>query len=186
MRVLGKLGTLAVLFSGAALAQSAAPHERLEGPTLPEYVVGFRGGNAEQAIREEVPRGETVQRWTRMVTTQWLAGLSSRISAVDFAALMVRDFPRSCPGGKVTAPRELTISGRPAALVRADCPLLRETNRPETFIMLIVAGEKDLLVRQVAFRSVPTAEDIDWADAVLSGSVWCKAGNDEPPCDRID
>ncbi len=186
MRVLGKLGTLAVLFSGAALAQSAAPHERLEGPTLPEYVVGFRGANAEQAIREEVPRGETVQRWTRMVTTQWFAGVSSKITAADFAALMVRDFPRSCPGGKVSAPQELTVSGRPAAQVRADCPLLRSTNRPETFIMLVVSGEADLLVRQVAFRSVPTAEDIEWADAVLGGTVWCKAGDDVPPCDRMD
>jgi hypothetical protein len=179
------MAVLALALSAPALAQSTA-HERLEGPTLPEYVVGFDGANAEQAIREEVPRGENVQRWTRMVTTQWLAGLSSRITAADFARLMVRDFPRACPAGRVSAVQELTVSGRPAAQVRADCPLLRSTNRPETFIMLIVSGEQDLLVRQVAFRSVPTAEDIDWADAVLGGTVWCKVGDDEPPCDRAD
>ncbi len=186
MRLSGKVGVLAALLSGATLAQNSLPHERLEGPTLPEYIVGFRGANAEQAIREEVPRGENVQRWTRMVTTQWFAGLSSKISAADFAALMVRNFPSTCPGSKVTAPVALTVSGRPAAQVRADCPLLRSTNRPETFIMLIVSGKQDLMVRQVAFRSVPTAEDIEWADAVLGGTLWCKAGEVEPPCDRVD
>ena len=184
MHLSAKLGVIAALLSSAALAQSSPPHERLEGPTLPEYVVGFRAGNAEQSIREEVPRGENVQRWTRMVTTQWFAGVSSKITAVDFAALMVRDFPRSCPSGQVSTPQVLEVSGRPAAQVRADCPLLRSTNRPETFIMLVVSGEADLMVRQVAFRSVPTAEDIEWADAVLGGTVWCKVGEVEPPCDR--
>jgi hypothetical protein len=176
---------LTVLLSGAALADGPA-HDRLEGPTLPDFVVGYQAANAEQAIREEVPRGETVERWSRMITTQWFARLTAKISAADFARLMVRDLPRACPGAKVTAPQELTVSGRPAAQIRADCPLLRTTNRPETFIMLVVAAETDLLVRQVAFRSVPTGEDIDWSDAVLGGTVLCKPSVDDPPCDRMD
>ncbi len=185
MRFVARFLALALL-AAPALAQNSTAHERLEGPTLPEYVIGFHRANAEQSIREEVPRGENVQRWTRMVTTQWFKGLSAKINAADFARLMVRDFPAACPAGRVSAVQELTVSGRPAAQVRADCPLLRQTNRPETFVMLIVSGETDLMVRQVAFRSVPTAEDIEWADAVLGGTVWCKAGDLDPPCDRVD
>ena len=180
-----KLTALAVLLSGAALADAPA-HDRLEGPTLPDFVVGYQAANAEQAIREEITRGENVERWSRMITTQWFAGLTGKFTPVEFTQLMARNMIGACPGAKVTTPREFTVSGRPAAQIRADCPLLRSTNRPETFIMLVVAGEQDLLVRQVAFRSVPTPDDLEWSDAVLGGTVLCKPRNNEPPCDRLD
>ena len=48
------------------------------------------------------------------------------------------------------------------------------------------AGCQVVLVRQVAFRSVPTTDDLAWSDAVLGGTVLCKPGEDEPPCDRMD
>ena len=182
---LGRLAGLAVLLSVAALAEAPA-HDRLEGPTLPDFVVGYHAANAEQAIREEVPRGENVERWSRMISTQWFAGLTARITPVEFTALMARNMTGACRGAKVSPPRELTVSGRPAAQIQADCPLLPSTNRPETFIMLVVAGERDLLVRQVAFRSVSTPDDLEWSEAVLGGTVLCKPRDDEPPCDRMD
>lgn len=181
----GVLAAMALLMASAALADHA-PHDRLEGPSLPDFAVGYQAANAEQSIREEVPRGETVERWSRMVTTQWFAGLPAQITPAEFTQTIGRSMANSCPGAKVPTPHELAVSGRPAALIIAVCPKLASTNRPETFIMLVVAGEKDMLVRQVAFRSVPTPDDLEWAEAVLSGSVICKPGDDAPPCDRGD
>ncbi len=179
------LAAMAVLISGAALADPVG-HDRLEGPSLPDFAVGFHAANAEQSIREEVPRGESVERWSRMVTTQWFAGLPAQITPADFTRLIGRNMVQACPGAQVTEPRALTVSGRPAAQIEADCPGLASTGKPETFVMLVVAGERDMLVRQVAFRSVPTADDLLWSDAVLTGSVICKPGEDAPPCDRSD
>jgi hypothetical protein len=185
MMRLAWLAVMAMAQSAAGLADAPA-HDRLEGPTLPDFVVGYQAANAEQAIREEVPRGENVERWSRMITTQWFAGLTARITPVEFTQLMARNLAGACRSAKVSPPRELTVSDRPAAQIQVDCPLLPATNRPETFIMLVVAGEHDLLVRQVAFRSVPTTDDLEWSDAVLGGTVLCKPRDNDPPCDRMD
>ena len=181
----GVLAAMALLMASAALADHA-PHDRLEGPSLPDFAVGYQAANAEQSIREEVPRGETVERWSRMVTTQWFAGLPAQITPADFTRLIGRNMVQACPGAQVADPRAMSVSGRPAAQIQADCPGLASTGKPESFVMLVVAGERDMLVRQVAFRSVPTADDLQWADAVLSGTVICKPGEDVPPCDRSD
>lgn len=190
MRYLGKLGlALATIPASLACAQSPAEPtvaERLEGALLPGYMVGYRAGDAQRSIREEVPQGENVQRWSRMITTQRFGGIAGRISPVDFARLMTRGTAGSCTGATSGTPVELTVSGRPAAQLRVDCPLVPATGKPEAFVLLVVAGEHDLLARQVAFRSVPTEDDLQWADAVLSGSVVCRSGDMDPPCDRID
>lgn len=185
MRFLASLGLGLLAGSSPLIAQTTAG-ERLEGALLPGYVVGFKAGDRERSIREEVPQGETVQRWSRMITTQRFAGISTRIGAADFARLMIRGVIGSCPGASSSTPAELTVSGRPAAQLRVDCPLVPATGKPETFILLVVSGEQDLLARQVAFRSVPNEDDLQWADAVLSGSVVCKPGDMDPPCDRND
>ena len=121
-----------------------------------------------------------------MITTQWLAGLTARITAVDFTRLMARNISGAGPGTRVTTPHELTISGRSAAQIQANCPRLAATGKPETVIMLVVADEQDIMVRQAAVRSVPTADDLEWSEAVLGGTVLCKPGAAVPPCDRID
>ena len=185
MRFLASLGLALLAWSSSLMAQ-ATVGERLEGALLPGYVVGFKAGDRERSIREEVPQGETVQRWSRMITTQRFAGIAARIGAADFARLMTRGVIGSCPGATSSAPAELTVSGRPAAQLRVDCPQVPATGKPETFVLLVVLGEQDLLARQVAFRSVPNEDDLQWADAVLSGSVVCKTGDIDPPCDRND
>lgn len=185
VRFSGKLGMALALFASSLAAQATGP-ERLEGALLPGFVVGYKAGDQQRSIREEVPRGENVQRWSRMITTQRFAGLAARIGPVDFARLMIRGVAQSCPGLNSSTPSALTVSGRPAAQLRVDCPLLPSTGKPETFLLLVVTGEQDLMARQVAFRSVPTDDDLLWADAVLSGSVVCRGGDMEPPCDRND
>ena len=185
MMRLSVLAAIAMSMSGAVLADPAE-HERLEGPSLPDFAVGYQAANEKQSIREEVPRGENVERWSRMVTTQWMAGLTGQITPADFTRLIGRNMIQACPGAQISHPREITVSGHPAAQIQADCPSLTATGRPESFIMLVVAGERDMMVRQVGFRSVPMPDDLEWGDAVLGGSVVCKANEDTPPCDRSD
>ena len=111
-----------------------------------------------------------------MFTTQWFAGLTARITAVDFTRLMARNISGACPGTRVTTPHELAISGRSAAQIQANCPRLAATGNPETVMMLVVAGEQDIMVRQASVRSVPAADDLEWSEAVLGGTVLCKPG----------
>jgi hypothetical protein len=77
----------------SALAQAGA--ERLASPPLSGFIHGYQAANAQQAIREEVPRGETVERWTRMVTTQRFGGLASRATPAAYARTIAASAPQA-------------------------------------------------------------------------------------------
>lgn len=171
------------LLAGAALALAAPAvaqpgGERLASPALPGFTVGYQAANAQQSIREEIPRGETMQRWSRMVTTQWFAGLAARATPAQYAQNILAALPRQCPGAKVSPLASLTVSGRPAVRFQVDCPL----GSGETFILLAVAGQRDMHVKQVAWRGGTTPAGLQWGRALLAGTVLCGAGSREAAC----
>lgn len=172
----GLLAGAALALGAPAMAQSAG--ERLAAPPLPGFVVGYSAGNAQQSIREEIPRGETVQRWTRMVTTQWFAGLAARATPAQYARTMLSKLPQQCPGARVSPVDSLTVSGRPAARFQVDCPI----GGGETFILLAVAGQRDMHVKQVAWRGPTTSAGLQWGRGFLAGTVLCNTGSREAAC----
>lgn len=159
----------------------AADAERLVSPALPGFVVGYSAGNGEQSIREEIPRGETVEAWSRMVTTQRFAGLSARATPATYARNIIASLPRSCPGAATSAIAALTVSGRPAARFQVDCPR-NGGGQPETFILLAIAGGSDMHVKQVAFRGRTTPAGLAWARSVLAGTVLCTPASKAAAC----
>ena len=161
------VAVLAVL-APLVLAVSPASADQLVSPALPGFVVGFEAANDEQSIREEVPAGESVQEWTRMVTTQRFTGAAARLTPSDFLGVIARNLAAACPGARTSPIVTASLSGNPAARFRADCPLLAQTGKPETFFILVASDNDDLHVKQVAFRRDPTAADVQWADGVLT------------------
>jgi len=170
--------TLALLAVSALAGASPAAAERIAPQSLPGFVLGYEAGNDEQSIREEVPAGETVQEWTRMVTTQWFAGAAERLTPTEFFEVITRNLMAGCPGAKTSAPVTSSRESRAAAQMRADCPRVAQTGKPETFVILAIAGDRDLHVKQVAFRRVPTAADLQWADEVLGAVAVCETCQD--------
>lgn len=175
---------LALFAAAMPMLLGAAPaaHEHLAAPALPGFVVGYEAANNEQSIREQVPSGETVEMWTRMVTTQWFAGASKRLTPSQLLQNIARGLAQACPKATTTPPVLSTRSGRPAAQFRADCPLLTSTGKPETFIALVIAGERDLHVKQVAFRRKPSAADLAWSEAFLAEVGLCGAYDTREAC----
>ena len=74
----------AMLAASAATAQPGGS-ERLVSSALPGFVTGYAAANAQQSIKEEIPRSETVQAWTRMVTTQRYGGLARQATVSQYA-----------------------------------------------------------------------------------------------------
>lgn len=178
-----KLSILALLASiNAAVAQPAASGERIVQQRLDGFVSGHRQNLAEASIEEFVPQGETVQRWTRMVTVMRFNGIAARIPPLEYARVFVGGLPASCPGAEVSPPEAIQIGGRPAARTWARCPRVQTTGLPETFYMLAIAGAADMHVVQVAFRRVPTPEDLDFAARQLESVRLCAAASSEPAC----
>jgi hypothetical protein len=164
------------------MAGGAASAEHFSDPGVTGFVVGYEAANAEQSIRELIPQGETVQDWSRMITDQRFAGLVRLTTPKQFAGVMTEGLEKSCPGGMAGPIAEFKRHGRPAATMRADCPRNPATGKPETFLMVLIAGEKDLHARQVAFRKLPDAAETKWAEDILARTRLCVAGQKAAGC----
>jgi len=176
----------AMLAASAALLLGASPAaaERLLSPVQPGFVVGHEAANEQQSLLEEIPAGETVTEWTRMVTTQRFGGAASRLTPTGFLEVITRNLMAACPGAQASKVLTGTRGGHPSAQIRAFCPLLAQTGKPEAFIMLAITGESDVHVKQVAFRRVPTDEDIEWGEGVLAAVAFCETGQADDACRR--
>lgn len=173
------LRTFLALFAVSGLAgTSPAAAERLAPQSVPGFILGYEAANDEQSIREEVPTGETVEDWTRMVTTQWFAGAAERLTPTEFFEVITRSLVAGCPGARTSPPVTSSKGGHSAAQMRADCPQVAQTGKPETFVILAIAGHRDLHVKQVAFRRIPTAADLQWVEEVLGAVAVCEACQD--------
>ena len=166
--------TFAVMLAAAAVPAPAQPAgERLAAPPLAGFVQGYQAGNADQSIREEIPRGEKVQRWSRMVTTQRFTGLAARTTPAAYARTIIRGVPAACPAAGVSPIANLTVSQRPAARFQVDCPR-NQAGQAETFILLAIAGQSDMHVKQVAFRGPVAPGDLAWARGFLAAVTLCR------------
>jgi len=179
MRIVA-LGLTGLLLA-AGTAASAQSAERLAAPALPGFVIGYSAGNAQQSIREEIPRGETVEAWTRMVTTQRFMGLAQRTSPAAYAQSVLAPLPRACPGAAISPVANLTVSGRPAVRFQVDCPH-SAGGRPESFILLAIAGRSDMHVKQAAWRGGTTPATQSWGRQFIAGTVLCAAGDKAAAC----
>jgi hypothetical protein len=161
--------------------EPGAPKERMHAPDLPGYVVVHEQANRNQSIREEVPKGQTAQQWSKMVTTQWFRKLKERLSPQEYAGKMLASLPKSCPGATASPVQSLKVSGFKAVRFRVVCPNTAN-GMAESFFLLAVAGDEDMYVKQVAFRGEASSADFLWARKFLAGVVMCKPGSDHMAC----
>ena len=171
------------LVAAAAMQSGPAP-EWIGRAQLPGFVEAHRVERPHGMIVEWVPEGETVQNWTRIVTVQRFGEAATRQRPREVIANMARDLSASCPGGVPSAVETLRVSGRQAARFRADCVLNPGTGLPETLFALAIAGERDMHMFQIAFRRVPSAEDVNWAEQHLASAALCTERSREGVCRR--
>lgn len=174
-----------VKFALAAVLLAAAPalanaDGRLSATALPGFVLGYESNDATMDFAEWVPKGETVQAWSRMVTMIRLESL--RVTPQQFNQMMTDGLTKSCPGATISDVAITEVDGRPAARFRGDCPRNPDTGKSEVLFHLAIAGTNDLHVRQVAFRYQPSAEDVSWAKGILAETRWCAMGSKVKGC----
>jgi hypothetical protein len=151
------------------LIVAALALEALARPPVSGFVTGYEAAKGGSYMLEQVPAGETVDRWTRMITTQRFAKVARATDANGFLQRMIDNLQGACPGARVSYRR---VAGKTAQM-RVDCPLNPSTGLPETFFAKALPGSSDMHVAQVAFRRHPRASDIAWAEKYL-GSVSLK------------
>lgn len=165
----------------AAMALMLAPAEWLAMP-MPEGFVTVHQQSAQiGSIEERVPKGETVERWTRMIT---LITLNGDVDPGVYADGFDKGLARGCPGAK-SWPRTASRIGAHAAIDgRLDCPRNPDTGKPETLFYRLTGMPGHLHMVQIAFRSLPDAQSVAWAQARIGSATLCAPGSDDPACVR--
>jgi hypothetical protein len=114
-------------------------------------------------IREQVPEGETLGKWSRMITLTGTRGLATNPNATPQAMLarMSGDFQRNCPDSFSTeAPGPQKVDGYDAYEVIASCSRVQSGKETysESAVMLTVKGSNDYYTLQWTERGRDSAQ----------------------------
>ena len=122
-----------------------------------EFKVAFEETNGDRYIREAVPAGETVERWTQLITVTGAKGLSANPNATPqaFVEQIASGFKRACePTFSATAVGETKVSGQDAFMAIVGCGTVGagDFRRSETALIMAIKGTADFYTIQWAER----------------------------------
>ncbi len=169
-----------MLIFAAAMALLAPAEEWLVWPHAEGFVVGHKETAVEGSIEEQVPAGETVENWSRMITSMRFPGAPATEQFTDDLAA---GWKKACPGSRSVS-QIVLADFRVTVEARMDCPRNPQTGKPETMFMRSIPGDDALYVLQIAFRHAPDAAEVRWAEAQLAAAVMCTAKSPRPACKR--
>ena len=179
--IVGRGAVLALLaMSGGALAvagSASEPHLAAITPVFAQLVMfslppefkspkpTYEKNSGSFYIREQVPDGETPDKWSRMITLTGTRGLAANPGATPQAMLarMTAGFQRNCPDTFSTAaPGPQKVDGYDAYAVIASCGRLQSDKQTfsESAIMLTVKGSNDYYTLQWTERGRDSAQPL--------------------------
>ncbi len=154
-------------------ADSTTAQTEMLGSDVPdEFKTGYHARNDAQEMTELVAAPETVENWSRLITLQMFFGAAPRVSAEGFYGQWRDSMRRACAGLTDTMVRG-TVDGRPAIRGTLSCPNNPQTGKPENLEAVLVQGDVNLMMVQVAFRRPPTAADAALVRRVVGSLKVC-------------
>ena len=157
----------AALLASTASAQAPASfmvvspvYSQLVAFSIPSnFVAGAERNDGTTYTREAVPKGETVDKWSEMITVTGAKGLASQpnASAEKFGGLIASGFKQACPDSfdvKVLGAAKTPDSETFAAVVgcgRFD----KAASRSETTLVIAIKGIADIYTVQWSERGKP-------------------------------
>jgi hypothetical protein len=177
-RALAAAGVLLIVSALAAAESATEPPMRAVSPVFHQLVVfslppEFKSTKATSErtngafyLREQVPEGETLDRWTRMISLSGTRDLASNPNATPQAMLarMTAGFQRNCPDTfNSAAPGPQTIDGYPAYEVIVSCGHLQSGKDAysQSAIMVAVKGSADYYTLQWVERGRDSAHPLN-------------------------
>lgn len=165
------LGSIA--FADDASVTAVSPvYSELVAFSLPSaFETVHQNAGAKSYIREAVLKGETVDKWSQMVTVTGVAGMAHlpNVTPESAAGGIAVGYQAACPasytGGNI---KHITISGHEALLTYVSCgntTAITGTSHSESLLLITVIGKEDLYTLQWAERgpasSTPVVFDTD-------------------------
>ena len=137
------------------------------------FIVGFENTNNGRYTREAVPKGETVQQWSEMITVTGAKGLAGSPNGVpeNFALTIAAGFKRACPEAFAAKAWGATkIGEHDAFMAVVGCGRVGNgaAVHSETALIIAIKGTTDVYTLQWAERGAAAdkaeVENAKWQD----------------------
>jgi hypothetical protein len=143
------------------------------------FKTAFENTNGNSYIREAVPEGETVERWSQMITVTGAKGAAANVTPRAFADRIAGGFKRACPD--TFSAKEIGVSklgAHEAFVALASCGTAPSgpTTHSETAMLVAIKGTADIYTIQWAERGTPSSRPI-----VLDPAAWAPRWNQLNP-----
>lgn len=163
---------LVALPAGQADAPPTAQSEMLRIDVPDDFEIGYRARNDAQQMIEMVVPPETVEGWTTLITTQMFFNAARRPGLEAFYRTWRGNMYRACPGLIDTLIRG-TVDGKPALRGRLSCPNNPQTGKPENLDTVLIQGDANLMMVQVAFKHLIAPRDTALIDRIARSLKVC-------------
>lgn len=145
-----------------------------------DYVLDYKVKESNMLLMEFVPKGESSENWTEMITIQTYYGLDN-MTPRQYADRVKKAGASVCPGIKSTVGEEMIENGYQVYSWKQVCGLNPNTKREEATLLKAIAGKRNLYVIQKAWGYYPNQQETrTWAENIKN-TVLC---NSEKPTGR--
>jgi cell fate (sporulation/competence/biofilm development) regulator YmcA (YheA/YmcA/DUF963 family) len=169
-----------------AVGQSLLDGENLLVSPPKNFEVAHDSRSGNNSITEFVPAGETVEKWTQMLTVQVFR--QSQSDATAFLQFVGKKFSDACPGTTLVGRGIETgrVNGYVVSMLFLKCPKNPETGKPESTVFRAIRGRDALYSFQQAWRAVPADQEVKDAIQTMERAVVCDTRSTEHPCPAYD
>ncbi|MBN8530740.1 MAG: hypothetical protein J0L97_02610 [Alphaproteobacteria bacterium] len=161
-------------------------------PLTDAWKIGHQQQTKTQRIMEIVPKEESVEKWTQMVTYLSTKDVTSKPQ--EIFGLMRRQFEKICTAMSVEEPKTFQVAGFDALIASIGCGKSSAQAEGEYTTFFIVTGKKGLYQVSRAWKGKPFGKDenpltpaqkAEWKIFFESVGI-CTAGKDgKPDCVNI-
>jgi hypothetical protein len=162
--------------AGESMGPATAATEMLGTDAPDEFEIGYQTRSDTQSIIELVDPPETVQDWSRLITLQLFYNAAQTPGLETYFSRWRDAMKGSCVGMTDTVERG-TVDGRPAIKASMSCSKNSQTGKPENLGAVLVQGEVNLAMVQVAFRRPMNSDDAALIDRITGSLKLCDQRN---------
>lgn len=141
-------------------AQSVLKDENLLVSVPSGYNIDFQQRQGMMLITEMVPKGQNVNNWTEMVTTQVFFGGLPQVTPESFYNGLDAQWKQACRNAESKLIRKGTENGYQFMFWMEFCPTNPATGKPEITQIKAIQGNDSFYVVQKAWKYEPTDKEV--------------------------
>lgn len=153
---------LAAAILAAVLGSATSAHAELVAKNLltglPDgFEVAMQDRQGQLSMMEFIPKGESTENWSAMVTVQVMHGIKDG-DGEAFARNLAKLWQGGCEGSSARQLQHGEVNRYAFVLWHYVCPLNVQSGKPETMWLKAISGADALYVVQYAYRAAPSSQ----------------------------